>query len=740
MKLMKRLMRKNNKGMSLVELICAVAILGLTTTALGGAMVMSAQHYYRDSAEFEVQQEAQTATNLIGNLVVDAAEAEWAGNKLTIKADGKTHVIYQDDDKLVYENTTDGTDGILAEGLPDGAFSANTDDFDTNKTVNISLKVENGGKEFTSNYNATSRNGELSTAEFAEKVCVISMEDEVVLEPNQSFDMPLDVLGMDFSEVGGITVDRTGVPSGWDTDDAIKFVNDGTNKKIELVAPPNAAGNFTFVVKTGNKPGTTTPWATKTIQVKIRRVDAVMINLVSGAGGYTAGSEYEFSASVTVGSNLSKGYGKGYDYDYKNPKWIDFEISGVNYTIIEDKSKTDTPYIKFKLTSDMAVGDTIIVKAVSAHAKGTIAGTKYNKTGTFYGDVNSPWSDICPNITPTPTIDPNYPLPNLPSGMLRGEDYGWGLSVPSCDTLKGTLAAKYNTPAVAGFEMHYEWFVSFKERDNASAVWTPWHMTCQAGNNQKIDGTYETTIMLPDKAYDLRFFILYYDKSTKEVFYPHDESLLAPGNGLYEAGFKKGWADEDAAATDFIQYGKSTMLPAVSMYYYNNPSNANDNIDGLVEGQVYDSVGTKDNPLKYKFGQSQHTFQISYNMRHLSLANGSMYTYKPVVWKYNESTKKWDEITDLSKIMNCEISSGNTRYVEIKDIQNYANTDTLKTAACGTYRIGIVLGGKAKDYTSVAADCVRLSENAGFKDVDITPMSLYDESGTNGFIYFKIEK
>lgn len=726
MKLMKRLMRKNNKGMSLVELICAVAILGLTTTALGGAMVMSAQHYYRDSAEFEVQQEAQTATNLIGNLVVDAAEAEWASDKLTIKADGKTHVIYQDGDKLVYKNTTDGTDGILAEGLPDGAFSANTDDFDTNKTVNISLKVENGGKEFTSNYNATSRNGELSTAEFAEKVCVISMEDEVVLEPNQPFDMPLDVLGMDFSEVGGITVDRTGVPSGWDTDDAIKFVNDGTNKKIELLAPPNAAGNFTFVVKTGNKPGTTTPWATKTIQVKIRRVDAVMINLVSGAGGYTAGSEYEFSASVAVGSNLSKGYGKRYDYDYKNPKWMDFEISGVNYTIIEDKSKTDTPYIKFKLTSDMAVGDTIIVKAVSAHAKGTIAGTKYNKTGAFYGDVNSLWSDICPNITPTPTIDPSYPIPDLPSGMLRGEDYNWGLSVPSCDTLKDKLKDKYDDDN-PGITMHYEWFVSFKESGAPETDWTPWHMTCQAGNNQKIDGTFETTIMLPDKAYDLRFFILYYDKNTKKVLYPHDEGLLATGNGLAEAGFTKGWDDGDAAATQFAQYGRSTFLPATSLYYYN-------------EGDTnthYDSMGSVSNPIKYKFGDGS-TPKVYFNMRHLSVAR-TMYTYTPVVWKLQDDNS-WKKLyaSDLAKIFKAEINNGSPRYIEFKEMQNYANTDDLKTAACGTYRIGIDLAGTAQKYTSIKADSVR--ESNGFADVTLSPMKLYDENGTNGFIYFKIEK
>ena len=55
--------------MSLVELVCAVAIFGVATTAIGSAMVVSAQSYSRGTYELDVQQEAQITTNLIGNLV-----------------------------------------------------------------------------------------------------------------------------------------------------------------------------------------------------------------------------------------------------------------------------------------------------------------------------------------------------------------------------------------------------------------------------------------------------------------------------------------------------------------------------------------------------------------------------------------------------------------------------------------------------------------------------------------------
>ena len=47
MKLFKKRIKGNNKGFSLVELVCAVAIFGVAATAIGSAMVVSAQSYSR---------------------------------------------------------------------------------------------------------------------------------------------------------------------------------------------------------------------------------------------------------------------------------------------------------------------------------------------------------------------------------------------------------------------------------------------------------------------------------------------------------------------------------------------------------------------------------------------------------------------------------------------------------------------------------------------------------------------
>ncbi len=752
MKLMKRLMRKNNKGMSLVELICAVAILGLTTTALGGAMVMSARHYYRDSAEFEVQQDAQTATNLIGNLVTDAAEANWdtSTKKLTIKADGKTHVIYQDGDKLKYINTTDGTDGILAEGLPADAFSANTDNFKSNKSVNISLKVENGGKEFTSNYNATSRNGELSTAEFTEKVCSLGLENEVVIEPDQTYEFAVKLNGgMTATEVGNISVNRAGVPGIWDTDDAIKYTQiDDTNGKITLKAPINATGNFTFLVTTGEKEAGV-PWASKTVQVKVRRVNSIHLNKASG-DGYTAGSEYVFAASVLDGTNLTKGFGKAYDNDYKNPKHIKFEISGADYQLLEDKSLTDTPYIKFKLTSDIAPGSTFTVKAISYHAAiGQVEEapgvyTKYNKTGTAYNTgAWALWTSPPSPSAPTPA----NPTPTFPAGIERGEDYNWGC-VSDTDAFKAALENKYKVITTNGDgsttetkpTVSYMWYVRFKEADNPDAEWTAYHRTVEEGNNRKIAGPQETRIMLPDKAYDIQFFVLYRDGN--KVLWPHDKSLFNAGVGFGAdgAGYVQGWDDADATATTFAQYGGENHLPAVQLVYFNKNDNSDDDIMNIPTGTTTTSVGST-SPIVFSIaGMNGKQPRLYFDTLHL--AKEKSYNFTPVFWKKNGSGG-WEKLegtqvevgTEKVSILNYQMSGGDDAYLVLKDFGASANTDTKITAVKGDYRMGLVLSG---DYTEYKGN------NATNRDVDVKSDKTWDlfneddESSTDGYFYFKI--
>ena len=66
MKWIKRFSR-NQKGFSLVELLCAVAILSIVVTSVGTSMVVSARSYQRSNTELDLQQKAQITANLLTN-------------------------------------------------------------------------------------------------------------------------------------------------------------------------------------------------------------------------------------------------------------------------------------------------------------------------------------------------------------------------------------------------------------------------------------------------------------------------------------------------------------------------------------------------------------------------------------------------------------------------------------------------------------------------------------------------
>ena len=162
--------RKNNKGFSLVEVVCAVAILGLTSTAIGSVMIMSTKSYQRGSAEVDVQKEAQITTNLIGNLLIDATSVDYqevsgVSKTLTINQEGTTYTLEYNEatDVISYtEQVTGGTpiSGVLAENVVNfdlPGFSAA--DFKANKNAKVELAIEMNGKNYEATYSTTSRNG-----------------------------------------------------------------------------------------------------------------------------------------------------------------------------------------------------------------------------------------------------------------------------------------------------------------------------------------------------------------------------------------------------------------------------------------------------------------------------------------------------------------------------------------------------------------------------------------------------
>lgn len=62
----------NNKGVSLIELIVALAIVGMITTAIISFMTLGMNSFNASKSEVTVQSESQTAMNQISDLVLDA--------------------------------------------------------------------------------------------------------------------------------------------------------------------------------------------------------------------------------------------------------------------------------------------------------------------------------------------------------------------------------------------------------------------------------------------------------------------------------------------------------------------------------------------------------------------------------------------------------------------------------------------------------------------------------------------
>ncbi len=436
--------KKDNRGMSFVELICAVAVLSLATTAIGGAMVVSAENYQRNATEFDVQQEAQVTTNLIGNLVVDAVEASWdvGAQTLTIVGDGTMYKITVSGDKLEYSETIKNaagvdvtTNGVLAENVK--TFKVDDSLFDTSKNIKIELGIEKGGKVYNAVYNTTARNGEVASIIGAEAYAEIKIEEVVVLEPGQTYDFPISVEGMTVEQVGGFNWDFSG-----NSDQLASYSSSDTGATITLADTAN--GVFQFTVKTVNMKADapTEPLALKTVTVLVRRVNDLQLNknVNNVALDLKAGAVYRIDGNV-IGTNLDYDYGERYDeadanvaYKYKNPKYVDFAISmtgqqGGNpdsyyYTVTKHYEDIEAPYVEIKLNNDLPDGACITITGTAKHPDGMWEGVACNKSSVQTSSDNHYYATA--PVTDTVTIDKiaNGPWPNT-SGLKRGDFQYW---------------------------------------------------------------------------------------------------------------------------------------------------------------------------------------------------------------------------------------------------------------------------------------------------------------------------
>ena len=456
--MMKRILNKilhktyqDNRGLSLVEMLCAVAILALVTGVIGSVIVISTRTYRRGISETNIQQEAQLAANNIGNMVKDACSVVYGesgaqyiknGKELMSNADATpkmqaagftelsiitnekiqyTMTFDESNKKILYQeyNTTDGlartNPEIMATNIVD--FKADTTDFENSKTIKLSMKVEDSdtNRSIPMEYTMTSRNGDGEGGEYVtntDSVVIIFLEDDVVLVPGETYQIPLSVTGK--LNEGGLE---------WDS---VSGVNAGalTMDYAEVTVPIDSTGApASFSVRTKDKDGDGNPKDTASCNVGIRKVSGVAvshsIDTKDSRDGMleTAGTVYTFNANIS-GSELTKRVAYAYDSNYKTAQavvwswelvadgvtykreWTCSQNAGGRYEFAEstdgDQSKFDEylsvtlnkedaiiPQLIMKIEKDMPADFVLTVRATSKHALGV------NKADSAYGDKDN---------------------------------------------------------------------------------------------------------------------------------------------------------------------------------------------------------------------------------------------------------------------------------------------------------------------------------------------------------------
>ena len=150
-----------NQGMSLVELLVAVAVLGLAMIGITALMGFSAKYFASSSKEIEIQSELQTTFALVNNMVVDANVSityEPATKKATIVNSTTTYVVQLSGTKLYAKSYGPGASSTdIASGPVDSAgtnliadhvdaFSIDTS-HKANGYVTLYMKTSYGGRE-----------------------------------------------------------------------------------------------------------------------------------------------------------------------------------------------------------------------------------------------------------------------------------------------------------------------------------------------------------------------------------------------------------------------------------------------------------------------------------------------------------------------------------------------------------------------------------------------------------------
>lgn len=507
----------NNKGLTLMELICGIAILAIVTASIGSVMVVSARSYQRDSDEVSLQQEAQITANQIADLVIDstagvkytcplgdylseddarAAGADVGGDRtLSIDGNGKRYVVSfkSAESKIYYAEYTLNPDGTAAPS-PEGEqlmaehvnlFAADIRNFTDSGYMELTLGFEKNAKSYVAAFTITARNGAV-TVSGAEAAASITTELELVLEPNQTYALNATVTGPS-------NTDMTWSLGGGNTDAATQVFHDAGGWKITIGQNETASEIYLLVKSNAKKEDGVTPQAQQTVTVHIRRVTAVNLNVTLQNGSdLMAGAEYLITADV-AGTNLPKLMTGSSDVDpaYVSPyrvewgyiysvnghavggdDWTDYQWQpwyhpspSDYFTVLEEIEGSDStaPSVRIRLLENIDEYRQLLVTATATHPEGTagLPPVSSNKTGLPYGHVAG--------------MHLFYKSLHSYSGegMYRGTPDAQVVDF-AYDLIKGMIQAQYGNVGFLDNCVRYYRFRPFTVNEAGERVYGPW--------------------------------------------------------------------------------------------------------------------------------------------------------------------------------------------------------------------------------------------------------------------------
>lgn len=403
---------RDDRGMSLVEVLCAVAIFSLVAAVIAGVVTVSARIYRNGVSQTSLQQEAQYLSNQIGNLVKDANKVgtgtiDTVSGYIICTTDSEGYLLeYNSAGRQIqyytYITNGDGTKvlsspALLAEHVK--TFEMDTADFEDTRAVKLTLEMERDEKSYKMEYTMTARNEVVQNIEFSEiPDADIECEQIICLVPGETWNLPVTVSGktggIDIACDSGVTVPRT------------HYAENESFTNLELTLDKGVTDQVkTVILKTTNtvSEDSTVPLKSVIVTILVRRVNSIQVNHATDLTGTLhntyeeAGTVFTFYADADV-YNASRKVGKSWDDEWKQPAAVEWsaelKVNGTSVSVndyfekVGEEANAATPMIKYRLKKDMPSGLEFTVKAVSLHRKGE------NKNHAAYYDTAGQDKDI----------------------------------------------------------------------------------------------------------------------------------------------------------------------------------------------------------------------------------------------------------------------------------------------------------------------------------------------------------